>query len=153
MRYAVDLRHPLQAPCGGDVSSRGGNRRHLSSRRGRGNVGIPKGFPKSVGRVGSRLHGFPCFPYSVISMACFSPGKCWMNRYAANQRNLPHSPPDDPGAHRMSLSDLAILLSLRIREATGTAYGWAGRRLVLPNRPAHQVRQLKMECNEPLQFH
>jgi hypothetical protein len=31
-------------------------------------VGIPKGFPKSVG---SRLPGFPCFPYSVISMACF----------------------------------------------------------------------------------
>jgi hypothetical protein len=22
-------------------------------------------------KVGSRLHGFPCFPYSVISMACF----------------------------------------------------------------------------------
>ena len=32
---------------------------------------IPKGFPKSVGRVESRLFGFPCFPYSVISMACF----------------------------------------------------------------------------------
>ncbi len=32
---------------------------------------IPKGFPKSVGRVGSRLHGFPCFPHSVISMALF----------------------------------------------------------------------------------
>ena len=37
-------------------------------------MGILKGFPKSVGRVGSRLLGFPCFPYSVISMACFSPG-------------------------------------------------------------------------------
>ena len=22
--------------------------------------------------MGSRLHGFPCFPHSVISMACFS---------------------------------------------------------------------------------
>jgi serine/threonine protein kinase len=33
-------------------------------------------FPKSVGRVGSRFHGFPCFPRSVISMACFSPSKC-----------------------------------------------------------------------------
>jgi hypothetical protein len=33
-----------------------------------GNMGIPKGFPKSVG---SRLPGFPCFPYSVISMDCF----------------------------------------------------------------------------------
>jgi hypothetical protein len=33
----------------------------LSRRRGRGNVEIP--------RVGSRLYGFPCFPYSVISVA------------------------------------------------------------------------------------
>ncbi len=41
-------------------------------------MGIPKGFPKSVGRVGSRLLGFPCFPYSVISMACFSPGRRWV---------------------------------------------------------------------------
>ena len=57
-------------------------------------MGIPKGFPKSVGRVGSRLHGFPCFPYSVISMACFSRGKCWINRYAATQCNVPHSPRD-----------------------------------------------------------
>lgn len=32
---------------------------------------ILKGFPKSEGRVESRLYGFPCFPYSVISMACF----------------------------------------------------------------------------------
>ena len=32
---------------------------------------IPKGFPRSVGRVESRLLGFPCFPYSVISVACF----------------------------------------------------------------------------------
>jgi hypothetical protein len=31
-------------------------------------VVIPKGFPKSVGRVESLLLGFPC---SVISMACF----------------------------------------------------------------------------------
>ncbi len=32
---------------------------------------IPKGFPKSVGSVGSRPYGFPCFPHSVISTACF----------------------------------------------------------------------------------
>jgi hypothetical protein len=42
-----------------------------ASSRGHGNVAIPKGFPRSVGRVESRLLGFPCFPYSVISMACF----------------------------------------------------------------------------------
>src|SRR5271156_6350404 len=56
-----------------------GHEKTYSSRRRRGNVGIPKGFPKSVGRVGSRLHGFPCFPYSVISMACFWRGKCWID--------------------------------------------------------------------------
>jgi len=42
-----------------------------ASSRGRGNVVIPKGFPRSVGRVESRLLGFPFFPNSVISMACF----------------------------------------------------------------------------------
>jgi hypothetical protein len=31
----------------------------------------PQGFPRGVGRVESRLLGFPPFPYSVISMACF----------------------------------------------------------------------------------
>jgi hypothetical protein len=41
-----------------------------ASSRGRGNVLIPKGFPRSAGRVESRLLGFPCFPYSVISIAC-----------------------------------------------------------------------------------
>src|SRR5271170_4933735 len=71
-----------------------GHEKTYSSRRGRGNVGIPKGFPQSVERVGSRLHGFPPFPYSVISMACFSRGKCWINRYAATQCNMPHSPRD-----------------------------------------------------------
>jgi hypothetical protein len=63
--------------------------RHKSSRRGRGNVGIPKGFPKSVGRVGSRLHGFPCFPYSVISMACFFARA--MLDFTATSTNEPHS--------------------------------------------------------------
>jgi hypothetical protein len=29
----------------------------------------PQGFPRGVGRVESRLFGFPCFPYPGISMA------------------------------------------------------------------------------------
>src|ERR1700677_4251703 len=33
--------------------------------------GSPQGFPRGVGRVESRLHGFPCFPYPGISMAAF----------------------------------------------------------------------------------
>ena len=89
MRYVVDLRHPLQAPCGGDDSSF--VQEGISNRRGRGNVGIPQGFPRSVGRVESRLHGFPCFPYSVISMACFSCGECWIEpgcRHAVTDKTL-----------------------------------------------------------------
>jgi hypothetical protein len=31
----------------------------------------PQGFPRGVGRVESRLYGFPGFPYPGISMACF----------------------------------------------------------------------------------
>src|ERR1700677_5146144 len=42
-----------------------------ASSRGCGNVVIPQGFPKSVGSVESRFLGFPCFPHSVISIACF----------------------------------------------------------------------------------
>jgi hypothetical protein len=96
MRYAVYLRHPLQAPCGAGSSNwvllLQTVLKYRSRRRGGGNVVIPKGFPKSVGRVGSRLHGFPCFPHSVISMACFSRGKCRINRYAADQCSVRHSP-------------------------------------------------------------
>jgi hypothetical protein len=60
--------------------------------------GNPEGISTECGKGGSRLHGFPPFPYSVISMACFSRGKCWINRYAATQCNMPHSPRD---AHRV----------------------------------------------------
>jgi hypothetical protein len=44
---------------------------YLSRSRGRGNVVIPKGSPRRVGRVETRPLGFPCFPYSVISMPAF----------------------------------------------------------------------------------
>jgi hypothetical protein len=50
---------------------------HDSRRRSRGNVGIPQGFPRGVGRVESRLLGFPCFPYPGISMACFLPNRAF----------------------------------------------------------------------------
>jgi len=36
-------------------------------------------FQRSVGRVESRLHGFPCFPHPVISMAC-----PWVFKFPAN---------------------------------------------------------------------
>ena len=73
MRYVVNLRGFVTSPRG-ELWFRveGGVRRHISSRRGRGNVGIPKGFPKSVeGWEAGSLSGFPCFPYFVIShVAC-----------------------------------------------------------------------------------
>jgi len=71
MLYVLDRGHGLQAPCVESGSDCGfsagfaGLQIHDSRRRSRGNVGILKGFPKSVGRVESRLYGFPCFPYSV----------------------------------------------------------------------------------------
>src|SRR5580698_4583412 len=50
--------------------------------------GDPEGISKEFGEgVGSRLHGFPCFPHSVISMTCFSRDKCRINRHAAIQCN------------------------------------------------------------------
>jgi hypothetical protein len=49
-------------------------RRQLSSRRGGGNVRIPKGFPKSVGRVGSRLLGFHAFHTLSFPWPAFRPG-------------------------------------------------------------------------------
>jgi hypothetical protein len=58
--------------------------------------------------VGSRLLGFPCFPYSVISMACFSRGNCWINQYAATRCNVLHSPRDAHRTHRLSLRALVI---------------------------------------------
>jgi hypothetical protein len=62
-----------------------------------------------VGRVESRHHGFPCFPCSVISMACSSRGKCWMNRHAT-QLNAPH-PPRNAYSERLSLSALARFIT------------------------------------------
>jgi hypothetical protein len=108
LRYVVDLRHPLQAPCAGEHPSCGGAKRHISSRRGHGNVGILKGFPK---RVGNRLHGFP---YSVISMACFSrtvldKALC---RHQVHCRTRHEMLID---AHRLSLSAWVIRHSSRLR--------------------------------------
>ncbi len=58
MRYAVDLRHPLQAPCG----SMG---RQLSSRRGRRNVENPEGISKECGKGGK-----PASRLSMLSTLC-----------------------------------------------------------------------------------
>jgi hypothetical protein len=52
----------VTAPCVAVLKDR-------TRRRSSGNVGIPQGFPRGVGSVGSRLYGFPCFPLLVISTA------------------------------------------------------------------------------------
>jgi hypothetical protein len=68
------------------VADRDCTSKHASSRR-RGNVVIPKGFPRSVGRVESRLLGFPCF-----SILCHFHGLLW-KRVSQNHsyREGPHS--------------------------------------------------------------
>jgi hypothetical protein len=68
---------------------------YSSRRRSCGNVVIPKGFPRGVGRVESRLFGFPCFPHPVISIAClgrafFHPLAAARNRFSA-LLNTPNS--------------------------------------------------------------
>src|SRR5258705_7302614 len=73
-----------------------------ASSRGLGNVLIPKGFPRSVGRVESRLLGFPCFPYSVISMACF--GNAFHKVTITAKARF---------GNRNHLSEIATLLELR----------------------------------------
>jgi hypothetical protein len=68
---------PLSVPghalrCGPETSVTSPSRcffEYLSRSRSGGNVGIPKGFPRGVGRVESRFYGFPCFPFLVISTA------------------------------------------------------------------------------------
>jgi hypothetical protein len=93
--------------------------------------GIPKGFPKSAERVGSRLHGFPFFPHSVISMACFSRDKCWIDRYAATKCNVPPSPWD---AHRYSSLGIECIGDLSPTEAALTAtFGQAAGKPFLRN--------------------
>jgi hypothetical protein len=88
---------------------------YIPRRRGRGNVGIPKGFPRSVRRVGSRLWGFPCFPYSVISMACFRAPKL-DKRICAAWWQICRTPNGMLiGIRRLSMSNSAIMHELTAR--------------------------------------
>lgn len=60
----------------------GGTRRYITNRRGRGNVGIPEGFPKSVGRVGSRIQRLSMLPILCHFHGLRLARQCWMNIYA-----------------------------------------------------------------------
>src|ERR1035437_2231686 len=71
MRYAVDLRHPLQAPCGGDGSSCGDTRRHLSQSR-PWECGNPEGISKECGKGGK-----PASWLSMLSILCHFHGLLW----------------------------------------------------------------------------
>jgi hypothetical protein len=81
--------------------------------RGRGNVVIPKGFPRSVGRVESRPLGFPCFPYSVISMACFGNAfhkvTITAKAHFGNRNRLSEMATIWQRASHLSMSELAIM--------------------------------------------
>jgi hypothetical protein len=80
MIYVLYRGESLQAPYGESGSGLGEGWlgpvcfKNISHRRSVGNVEIPEGFPRGVGRVESRYFGFPCFPLLVISNACLSWG-------------------------------------------------------------------------------
>jgi hypothetical protein len=110
MRYVVDLRHPLRAPCGGDGSNRGGTRRHIPSRRGRENVAIPKGFPKSVGRVEAGFMAFHALSFPWPSFRAANAGSTDMpplNEMCCTRHEMLL------GTHRMSMRPLPILSQSR----------------------------------------
>ena len=61
LRYAVDLRHPLQPPCGGADSSNGHDKTHIQSSR-PWECGNPEGISKECGKGGK--------PASWLSILC-----------------------------------------------------------------------------------
>jgi hypothetical protein len=81
MRYAVDLRHPLQAPCGGDGFELGGNEKHISVVQA-GECGKPEGISKERGKGGK-----PASWLSMLSILCHFHGlrfarHCYTDRFA-----------------------------------------------------------------------
>lgn len=56
-----------------------------------------RGISKECGKGGNRFTAFHAFHTLFISIACFSRGKCGINRYAATQCKVPHSPRDAHG--------------------------------------------------------
>jgi hypothetical protein len=76
-------------------------------------VVIPKGFPGSVGRVESRPLGFPCFPYSVISMACFGNAfhkvTITAKAHLGNRNHLSEMATIWQRASHLSMSELAMM--------------------------------------------
>src|SRR5216683_1787082 len=89
MRYAVDLRHPLQAPCGSNAPVEGAREDiYLQSSR-PWECGNPEGISKECGKGGK-----PASWLSMLSILChfhgllFRPGDA---RFTATSTNEPHS--------------------------------------------------------------
>ena len=77
--------------------------------------GNPEGISKECGKGGK-----PALWLSMLSILCHFHGllfarQCWINRYAATQRNAPHPPRDAYRTHRLSMSALAILYELSLQ--------------------------------------
>jgi hypothetical protein len=87
----------------------------------------PQGFPRGVGRVESRLYGFPCFPYPGISMACFSSAQKLRHWGIARLKHLYSPMRSNPGDLLEGLKEPKLLrplaLSIRLHRAYCAALG------------------------------
>ena len=100
MRYVVDLRHPLQALAEAVVRLEGHEKTYIQSSR-PWECGNPEGISKECGKGGK-----PASWVSMLSTLCHFHGllfarQCWINRYAATQRNAPHPARDAYRTHRV----------------------------------------------------
>ena len=89
IRYVVDLRHPLQAPCGWRRFELRWHEKIYSQSSKPWECGNPKGISKECGKGGK-----PALWLSMLSTLCHFHGlffvrQCWTNRNAT-QRNAPH---------------------------------------------------------------
>jgi hypothetical protein len=115
--------------------------KYISGRSGRGNVGIPKGFPKSVGRWEAALW-LSTFPYSVISMACFQRRRSKVG--AALPRTAVSRPPSE-SHHRIGFPDPAkecLPYFLVAAFGLGSVHTSSGEIAVLPESPSRVTKAL-----------
>ena len=109
MRYVVDLRHPLQAPCGGDGSSGGGHEKTYIQSSRPWECGNPEGISKECGKGGK-----PASWLYMLSILCHFHGLL----FALQMLDKPIMPPPSAicrtrhemliGTDRLSLSALSI---------------------------------------------
>jgi hypothetical protein len=105
MRYAVDLRHSLQALAVAMVRVEWARKDIYSVVEAVEMWESRRDFQRVWEGWEAGIHGFPYFPYSVISMACFR--SAMLDNCYATRRNVPN-PPRNTCRDRLSLRALTI---------------------------------------------